>query len=276
MAAAGQVLDHLAVVRRQLREALLGLGDLGIFSSRAFSWLRRLPYPGTLVPCCYTVGVRSVPVVTITGLFIGMVVAIQSFGEFHNIGLDTRLGMIINTTVVRELGPVLAATMLAGRVGGAMAAELATMRISEQIDALSCLGVNPVHYLVVPRFLACVFLIPLLTILADFAGVMGGALVCTQVFHIDAHHYWMHAKGIIGMWDLTMGLIKPMFFGAAIALIGCQRGFHSKAGAEGVGRAATEAFVTSFIAIFVIDFLLAMFLNTLYGLLWPAHGSKLL
>jgi phospholipid/cholesterol/gamma-HCH transport system permease protein len=277
MATAGQVLGNLAAVRRQCREALLGLGDLGIFSSRAFSWLlRRLPYPGTLVPCCYTVGVRSVPVVAITGLFIGMVVAIQSYGEFHNIGLDTRLGMIINTTVVRELGPVLAATMLAGRVGGGMAAELATMRISEQIDALACLGVNPVHYLVVPRFLACVFLIPLLTILADFAGVLGGALVCTQVFHIDAHHYWTHVRGVIGMWDLTMGLLKPMFFGAAIALISCQRGFHSKAGAEGVGRAATEAFVTSFIVIFVIDFLLAMFLNTLHGILWPAHGSKLL
>src|SRR5439155_19845726 len=110
---------------------------------------------------------------------------------------------------------------LPGRVGSAIAAELATMRVTEQIDALTCLGVNPIHYLVVPRLLACVLLIPLLTIFANFMGVMGGALICTRVYHIDAHHYWMHTRGYIGLWDLSTGLIKPMFFGAAIALINC-------------------------------------------------------
>ena len=131
-----------------------------------------------MTPIFYAVGVRSIPVVAVTGMFIGMVLAVQSYAQFHQIGMATRLGSIINISVVRELGPVLAATMLAGRVGSAMAAELATMRITEQIDALSCLGANPVHYLVVPRFLACVLLIPLLTIVANFMGVMGGALVC--------------------------------------------------------------------------------------------------
>jgi phospholipid/cholesterol/gamma-HCH transport system permease protein len=252
------------------------LGDLAIFSGRTLTWmLRHRPCRGTVVPNFYYVGVRSVPVVAITGTFIGMVLAVQSYGQFHQLGLATRLGSIINLSLVRELGPVLAATMLAGRVGSAMAAELATMRITEQIDALACLGVHPVHYLVVPRLLACVLLIPLLTILANFMGVMGGALICTKVYQIDAHHYWSHAQGYIGMWDLTTGLIKPMFFGAAIALISCHRGFRSEAGAEGVGRAATEAFVNSFIAILALDLSLAMFLNNLYERLWPTAGARL-
>ncbi len=256
---------------------VLGLGDIALFSGHTIAWMvRRRLRPGTLLPILHSVGVRSVPVVAITGTFIGMVLAVQSYSQFHQLGLDTQLGSIINLSIVRELGPVLAATMLAGRVGSAMAAELATMRVTEQIDALSCLGVNPVHYLVVPRFLACVLLIPLLTIMANFMGVMGGALICTKIYHVEAYHYWRHAQAHVGMWDLTTGLIKPMFFGAAISLISCHRGFHSSAGAEGVGRAATEAFVASFIAILGLDFLLAMFLNNLYERLWPATGVQLM
>jgi phospholipid/cholesterol/gamma-HCH transport system permease protein len=258
-------------------EALVALGDLSLFAAGALSWLaRRRPCRGTLASAGYAVGVRSVPVVAITGLFIGMVLAVQSFVQFHNMGMDTHLGMIINMTVVRELGPVLAATMLAGRVGSAMAAELATMRVTEQIDALGCLGVNPVHYLVVPRFLACVLLIPLLTVLADFMGVMGGALICLQLYHIEPHYYWQNARGFIGLWDMSAGLIKPMFFGAAISLIACHRGFQSSPGAEGVGRAATEAFVLSFVAILALDFFLVMFLNTLFLCFWPSAGMKLI
>jgi phospholipid/cholesterol/gamma-HCH transport system permease protein len=257
-------------------DAVAALGDLAIFSGHTFSWLfSKRACRGTLLPNFYDVGVRSVPVVAVTGTFIGMVLAVQSYTEFNQLGFATRLGSIINLSIVRELGPVLAATMLAGRVGSAMAAQLATMRVTEQIDALACLGVNPVHYLVVPRFMACVLLIPLLTILANFMGVMGGALVCTKVYHIDSHHYWAHAEGFVGLWDITTGLIKPMFFGAAIALISCHRGFHSDSGAVGVGRAATSAFVVSFITILALDFFLAMFLNNLYQTIWPAAGVRL-
>jgi phospholipid/cholesterol/gamma-HCH transport system permease protein len=253
-----------------LTDAVTALGDLTLFALSAVAWTVRLPCPGTLLPCCYNVGVRSVPVVAVTGLFIGMVIAVQSYAGFHSVGLASQLGMIVNTSVVRELGPALAAVMLAGRVGGAMAAELATMRVSEQIDALACLGVNPVRYLVVPRFLACVLLIPLLAVLADFTGVVGGALISFGVFDLDPHHYWEHCRGVIGVWDLgTAAFIKPTFFGAAIALISCHRGFNSRAGAEGVGQAATEAFVASFIAIFALDFVLALSLNALRDSLWP-------
>jgi phospholipid/cholesterol/gamma-HCH transport system permease protein len=258
------------------QNAVGALGDWAIFSGRTLSWmLRRRPCRGTLVPCFYFVGVRSVPVVAITGTFIGMVLAVQSYGQFHQLGLASRLGSIINISIIRELGPVLAATMLAGRVGSAMAAEIATMRVTEQIDALACLGVNPLHYLVVPRFLACGLLIPLLTIMGDFMGVVGGALICTEVYEIDAHFYFMHASSQIGLFDITTSLTKAMFFGAAIALISCHRGFNSSGGAEGVGKAATEAFVLSFITILALDLCLGMFLNNLHERLWPTMGVNL-
>ena len=255
--------------RAKSADVVLDLGDLSLFAWRILTGLRRRSSYNTLLPISYAVGVNSIPVVMITGAFIGMVLAVQAYAEFAHLGLATRLGQIINISVVRELGPVLAAVMLAGRVGSAMAAELATMRITEQIDALACLGTNPVHYLGTPRFLACMLLIPLLTILANFMGVLGGALICIDVYHVEAHYYWENTRGFVGMYDLITGLIKPTFFGAAIAIICCHRGFYSEAGAEGVGRAATRAFVLSFIAILVLDFFLAMFLNNHYDYHWP-------
>ncbi len=253
---------------------LAEVGELALFGWRVLVGSFRLPYRGTFTPVAYMIGVRSVPVVMITGMFIGMVLAVQAYGEFALVGLATQLGSIVNTSVVRELGPVLAATMLAGRVGSAMAAELGTMRVTEQIDALDCLGANPVRYLAVPRFLACVLLIPLLTVLANFMGVMGGAIICVYIYHIDAHFYWRNASGVITMYDVVTGLVKPMFFGAAIAVLSCHRGFKSEGGAEGVGRAATNAFVTSFIAILALDFFLALFLTRLYNVLWPTAGAS--
>src|SRR5262245_56733520 len=266
MATAGAAQPGFVVALGDLgARAMVLIGDFSLFASQTFGWLvRRRPAPRTLQPNFYLVGVRSVPVVAITGMFIGMVMAVQMFSQFNIMGMATRLGSMINITLVRELGPVLAATMLAGRVGSAMAAEQGTMKITEQIDALACLGAHPVHYLVVPRLLACTLLIPLLTIVADFVGIMGGALICTRVYGVEAHFYWQHARDYIGMWDVAMGLIKSVFFGIAIALISCHRGLNSQPGAEGVGRAATESFVASFIAILVLDFFLAMFLISLH------------
>jgi phospholipid/cholesterol/gamma-HCH transport system permease protein len=213
--------------------------------------------------------------VAITGTFIGMVLAIQAHSQFAMMGLATRLGSVINISLVKELGPVLAATMLAGRVGSSMSAELGTMRVTEQIDALSALGTNPIQYLVVPRFLACFLLIPLLTLMADFMGVIGGAVVSTQVLMVDSYAYWQHSREYVGSADLFAGVFKSLFFGAAIALISCQRGFHSRAGAEGVGRAATEAFVYSFIAILFLDFLIGIAWNGVYRAFWPTEQTLL-
>jgi phospholipid/cholesterol/gamma-HCH transport system permease protein len=249
--------------------ALTDLGDQAMFGWQVLRGVFHRWSRGTLLSVCYSIGVLSIPVVIVTGFFIGMVLAVQSYAQFHQLGFETRLGATINVSVVRELGPVLAAVMLAGRVGGAMAAELATMRITEQIDALSCLGADPIRYLAVPRFLACVLLIPLLTIMADFAGVLGGAMVSVHVFHIDAHHYWQNSQGLVRLYDIMTGLAKSTAFGAAIASISCHRGFNSSAGAEGVGAAATRAFVAAFIAILALDFFLGLFAHQLYGFLWP-------
>jgi phospholipid/cholesterol/gamma-HCH transport system permease protein len=209
-------------------------------------------------------------------MFIGMVMAVQMIHQYDRMGMASRLGALINITLVRELGPVLAATMLAGRVGSAMAAELATMKITEQVDALTTLGANPIHYLVVPRLLACSLLVPLLTILADFMGIMGGALICTRVFGVEAHYYWQHSQNYVEMYDVFSGLIKAWFFGTAIGLISCHRGLNSQPGAEGVGRASTESFVAGFITILVLDFFLGMFLVNLYEILWGDWSKSLL
>ncbi len=262
--------DFRSDVGSALYALMVTWGDVAEFTGRTLGWmLTRRPSRGTLLANCYQIGVRSVPVISITGLFIGMVLAVQSYGEFIKFpGMKGFMGAAINGSVIRELGPVLAATMLAGRVGSAIAAELGTMRVTEQIDALWCLGTNPIHYLVVPRFLACVLLIPLLTVMADFMGVIGGALISTQYFGIEPYQYWTLSQQKIGVWDISCGLLKSMVFGAAIAIISCHRGFNSTGGAEGVGKAATEAFVLSFAAILVLDFFLALFLNTLYARVW--------
>jgi phospholipid/cholesterol/gamma-HCH transport system permease protein len=269
---AGQ--DRFTVIHalgKKLIDSVLALGEFALFTASMFSWLcRGLPRRRVVLECMYEVGVRSIPVVMITGLFIGMVLAVQSYNQFHLMKMETRLGAVLNIALVAELGPVLAATMLAGRVGSAMAAQLGTMRVTEQIDALRVLGANPIQYLVVPRFLSCFLLIPLLTALADGIGVFGGWLIGTQVLGIDSTFYWHHSKEFVTVWDVSSGLFKSTFFGAAIALVACHRGFNCGAGAEGVGQAATGAFVASFMAILVIDFFLGMFLNELYWTIWPA------
>ncbi len=246
-------------------------GDVTDFGLRAFGWLfRRRMTSSNLVTIFFQIGVKSVPVVGITGLFIGMVLAVQSYGEFLRFpNMKGWMGAAINRSVICELGPVLAATMLAGRVGSAIAAELGTMRVTEQIDALICLGVNPIHYLVVPRLLACFLLIPMLTILADFMGVIGGAFISTYYYGIEPHQYWSMSQKKIALWDILVGLFKSCVFGATIAIISCHKGFNSMGGAEGVGKAATESFVRSFVAILILDFFLAMFFNGLHRQLWP-------
>ncbi len=255
---------------------LVAIGDVAQFSAKTFSWMfRRLPRRETLLPNFFEVGVLSLPVVALTGTFIGMVLAVQSYFQFRQLGLETRLGAVINMSLVRELGPVLAATMLAGRVGSRLAAQLGTMRVTEQIDALDSMGANPIHYLVVPRFLACFFVIPSLTVMADFMGVVGGYFYSIVFLGIDKHHYLYNSQQFVATWDFLSGVSKSFFFGAIIALISCHRGFSCRPGAEGVGQAATSAFVQSFVLILASDLFLNIALDYLYYAIWP-EGSSLL
>ncbi len=255
---------------------VIAVEDMIEFFLRMVGWIfRRRPRADTLLPNFYQVGVLSLPVVALTGTFIGMVLAVQSHAQFRQLNMETRLGAVINMSLVRELGPVLAATMLAGRVGSAMAAELGTMRVTEQIDALSCMGANPIYYLVVPRFIACLVLIPCLTIMADFMGVAGGYFYSIYVLDIDRVHYLENSRNFVGTYDLFAGVFKSLFFGAAIAVVSCYRGFHCDPGAEGVGRAATSAFVISFVLILMLDFFLGIMLDNVYLMFWP-EGQSLL
>lgn len=266
----GRLAESVADFGAFVLRAIEGLGDITIFAWRTLLWLvTRAPRRDTLVGAMYSVGVQSITVVAIIGTFTGMVLAVQSYVQFRAFGLETQLGGVINKSMMRELGPVLAATMLAGRVGSAMAAELGTMRVTEQIDALSSMGANPIHYLVAPRFLACLLMIPSLTTMAVFMGVVGGAIYCTSFLGIDYHHYRANAVRYVENWDLFYGIVKSTFFGATIGVISCYRGFNCRPGAEGVGQAATTAFVYSFVVIIILDLLVSIVLDQIYVAIWP-------
>ena len=255
--------------RQKVTAGIEYAGDLALFASSTMYWLfRKGCRLDTLIHASYNIGVLSVPVVMLTGCFIGMVLAVQTYPSLRSVGLETRLGAVINMSLVRELGPVLAATMLAGRVGSAIAAELGTMRVTEQIDALASLGTSPIYYLVVPRFLACFLLIPGLTAMADLMGVIGGGIYSIHFLGVESHSYWFYSSSFVGRFDLITGIIKSMFFGVIIAFISCHQGFNCDPGAEGVGKAATASFVLSFVSILFADLLLGIFLDGVYSLFW--------
>lgn len=221
----------------------------------------------------YHVGTLSIPVLLITGAFIGMILALEGYLQFKSIGQETRLGGIINVSLCKQLGPVLAAVMLAGRVGCALTAELGSMRVTEQIDAMRAMASDPIKVLVVPRVLACMLAIPGLTLLSNVAGVVGGYLIVVQYYGTDEGLYWRYSEMIVDWFSITNGLIKSVFFGAAIGLIACYKGFNCKPGAEGVGRATTESFVSNFLAIIFINLILAKVLNDFD--LWIIKGGEL-
>jgi phospholipid/cholesterol/gamma-HCH transport system permease protein len=250
-------------------------GDFFVFAGRTFMWLPtilRWKNVRLMFPQFYEVGVRSVPVVAITGAFIGMVMAIESYTTFNAIGQAERMGSVINLSVVKQIGPVMAAVMLAGRVGGALTAELGTMNVTEQLDALRVMGSDPIRYLVVPRFIACLLLTPVLTIYSDLLGVIGGWMVSTQFLGIPSGPYWFFSGKAIDNWQIMEGIVKSVFFGGTIALVACYKGFTCGSGASGVGRACTESFVASFIAIIIENFFFAKFLRDLYEAMYGTRG----
>lgn len=205
----------------------------------------------------YEVGVKSVPVVLITGLFTGMVLALQSYTGFKRFGAESLVGSVVGLSMTREMGPVLTGLIVTGRAGAAMAAELGTMRVTEQIDALETLATNPVKYLIVPRFIAGLFMMPALSVISDIIGIIGGYAITVGLFHSSPSQYWKRTWDVMEMVDIYNGLIKAAFFGAALALICCYRGFYSEGGAEGVGKATTGAVVMSFMTILISDYFLS-------------------
>ncbi len=206
------------------------------------------------------VGVRSFPVVIITAGFTGMVLALQSFTGFKRFNAESMVGTVVALSVTRELGPVLTGLMVSGRVGSAMAAELGTMRVTEQIDALSTLATNPIKYLIVPRFLAATIMLPILVIFADIIGILGGYLVSVQILGTNPTLYIRKTWDYLEFNDLYSGLLKAVFFGMIIATISCYQGFSTEGGAEGVGRATTKAVVISSLTILISNYLITAIL----------------
>jgi phospholipid/cholesterol/gamma-HCH transport system permease protein len=206
------------------------------------------------------IGVNSVPVVLITAVFTGMVLALQTYTGFKRFGAETLVGSVVALSMTREMGPVLTGLIVAGRAGAAMAAELGTMRVTEQIDALETLATKPVKYLVVPRFVSSVLSLPALTVMADAVGILGGYTIAVGLYGTSSTLYWRRTWDYLEFSDLYNGLVKACFFGALIALISCYKGFYATGGAEGVGRATTGAVVLSFMAILVSDYFLSAWL----------------
>ena len=202
------------------------------------------------------IGVDSLPVVLLTALFTGMVMALQTFSTLKRFNAEGFVGSLVALSMVRELAPVISSLLIAGRCGSAMGAELGTMRVTEQIDALEVLATDPVHYLVVPRVWATVLMLPLLIVVADVIGIAGGYLISVVYFGANPVTYIENTFRFMDLADLTSGLIKAAVFGLIIAVVGCQKGYFTRGGAEGVGRATTRAVVLASIAILISDFFL--------------------
>ncbi len=203
------------------------------------------------------VGPDSLIIALVTASFVGMVFTIQVAREFINFGAGTAVGGVLAIALTRELAPVLTAVVLAGRVGSAFAAEIGTMQVTEQIDALYILKTDPIEYLVVPRIIACCTMLPILTILSLITGMAGGLLIAITVYNLSDTVFLDSAKNFLGLWDLVSAMLKAVVFGALIAIIGCNWGLTTTGGAKGVGQSTTTAVVTALLAIFVANFLLS-------------------
>ncbi len=212
----------------------------------------------------YEIGYRSQLVVLITGAFTGAVFATQTFFQFHRLQMDAAVGPVVSVSMFRELGPVLCGLMVAGRVGAAMSAELGTMKVTEQLDALRALAVHPIDYLVVPRFLAMLVSMPLLVAECIGFGILAAYVVSTQVLGVSEAYYLHNMLHFTGGRDVAMGLIKGMVFGVLIVFVSCHQGLNAPEGAVGVGRATTEAVVMGSLFILVANFFLTMTLNIFF------------
>lgn len=235
-------------------------GRIVLLTTETFYHLPRRPNMKHVVHQMAHLGVDSLPIVLLTILFTGMVMTVQTAHEFIKFGAQSSVGGIVAIAMGRELAPVLTGVVVAGRVGAAITAEIGSMKVTEQIDALRVMATNPVAYLVVPRFLACVLMTPLLVVFADIIGTIGGYLVATLYADLSSYTYLHSIKVFAVVSDVTGGLVKAMFFGGIVAIIGCYKGLTTAQGAEGVGKATTGSVVSSMILIFIANYFLSLIL----------------
>jgi phospholipid/cholesterol/gamma-HCH transport system permease protein len=255
-----------------LRQRVLdSIAEVGRVSFLVFDTLRflgpALARPRLILEQMDAVGVQSLMLVVIVSLFTGAVSAVQAAYQFSTVVPSKFIGSVILRSVIIELGPVLTALIVGGRVGSSIAAELGTMRVTEQIDALDAMGIPPVRYLVVPRVVAAIVMLPVLTVLADAIAIFGGWVVATTSIGVPSHTYVLAMKQFFLTKDLTSGLIKALFFGAIISWMGCYHGFRAEGGAQGVGQATTRAVVSACVQVLIIDYVLA---NVLFRIIFAS------
>jgi phospholipid/cholesterol/gamma-HCH transport system permease protein len=249
-------MNPLAVIGRIFLSFLFAIGDLTLFAGRAVVHGVSGPfYPRAIWRQMIDIGYYSLPVVGLTAIFTGMVLALQSHTGFSRFEAESAVATIVVLSMTRELGPVLAGLMVAGRVGASMAAEIGTMRVTEQIDALTTLSTDPFKYLVWPRLLAGFLMLPLLVIVADVIGVFGGYIVGIYKLGFGPYEYINNTFEFLETQDVVSGLVKAAVFGFLVALMGCYQGYHSEGGAQGVGAATTKAVVSASILILTANYI---------------------
>src|SRR5579872_2651973 len=249
--------EFLASIGRVFLLFLSTTGRLALFAVNGLSHAVRPPfYPRLMLRQMIDIGYYSLPVVGLTAIFTGMVLALQTHTGFSRFSAESAVATVVVLSMTRELGPVIASLMVAGRIGAAIAAEIGTMRVTDQIDALSTLSTNPYKYLVAPRLLAGIVALPVLVLIADVIGVFGGFLVATYKLGFNPSAYLGQTADYLRTEDVASGLIKAAFFGFLITLMGCYHGYHSRGGAQGVGAATTHAVVSASIMILLFDYVL--------------------
>lgn len=242
---------------RTFLNGLESIGRLSLFALKSVLSATRPPYyPRHIFKQMVEIGYYSLPVVGMTAIFTGMVLALQSYTGFSRFNAETAIPNVVVISLTRELGPVLAGLMVAGRIGAAMAAEIGTMRVTEQIDALTTLSTNPFKYLVAPRLIAGLTMLPILVGIADIIGVLGGYLVSIYKLGFNPATYLKNTVEFVEPLDVISGLVKAAVFGFLVALMGCYHGYHSKGGAQGVGQATTNAVVSASILILISNYMI--------------------
>jgi phospholipid/cholesterol/gamma-HCH transport system permease protein len=245
---------------------LATIGRLMLFTGRSLMHSISPPfYPRIILKQMIEIGYFSLPVVGLTAIFAGMVLALQSFTGFSRFSAESAIPNIVVLSITRELGPVLAGLMVSGRIAASIAAELGTMRVTEQVDALTTLSTNPFKYLVAPRFIAGITMMPILVFIADVIGVLGGYLISVYKLGFNSSNYLQNTYDFVEFNDVFSGLVKASVFGFIITLMGCYHGYHSKGGAQGVGQATTNAVVSSSILILCFNYILT-------EIFFAAHG----
>lgn len=257
-------MNFLASIGRVFLAFLESVGRLAIFTGEAIvTGLRPPYYPRQLLRQMIEIGYYSLPVIGLTAIFTGMVLALQSYSGFSRFNAESSIATVVVLSITRELGPVLAGLMVAGRIGAAFAAEIGTMRVTEQIDALTTLSTSPLRYLVFPRLLAGLLMLPCLVLVADVIGVFGGYIVSIHKLGFAPGPYLTSTFDFLEKIDVISGLVKAAAFGFIISLMGCYHGYHSKGGAQGVGAATTNAVVSASILILLTNyFITSMFFGT--------------